>query len=505
MLHAALYLRVSSAKQEEGSSLETQEAGCRAYAAERGYTIDESHVYQDIFTGIELWERPQLTRLREAIRRQQIAVVICYAIDRMARDPVHLGVVLSEADHKDVRVEFVTEVIDDSPEGQLIRFVRGYAAKVEHEKIRERSIRGKRARVLSGKLVGGAPELYGYHMDRERGIRTINESEALVVRRIYHDYVIDCASMNEIARRLNADDVPSPTAGKREYRSGRIPRWNQQSVRYILLHEAYIGESYAWKWRTTGKTRVVELRPRHEWIALPEGTTPPIVPKGWWDEARRKLETNRGEHARNRQRPALLRGLIFCAVCGHRMWVDAYHQRLYYRCPSKTVTGTRCGSVIVQAKLVEDAAWSHVRDRILDPGLIERDLAATGADVSDTLAEESQAISRRLSQIVRGQERLLARYSDAETIPWELVEREINRAEDEKTSLRAQLADLEARRSTRDASQRQQLTIADWCTRVARNLDSLTFDERRQVLEILALRVMANGANYTFTLDPQVF
>ena len=43
---------------------------------------------------------------------------------------------LSEAEHAGVRVEFVTEPLDDSPEGQLIRFVRGYAAKVEHAKFK---------------------------------------------------------------------------------------------------------------------------------------------------------------------------------------------------------------------------------------------------------------------------------------------------------------------------------------------------------------------------------
>ena len=82
---AALYLRVSTTRQEEGYSLETQEAGCRAYAAQHGLDVDEAHVYQEVFTGVELWERPQLTRLREAIHRQQIDAVICYAIDRLAR------------------------------------------------------------------------------------------------------------------------------------------------------------------------------------------------------------------------------------------------------------------------------------------------------------------------------------------------------------------------------------------------------------------------------------
>ncbi len=56
---AAIYPRVSGTKQEEGYSLETQDEACRRYAAERGY--DVTAVYREVHTGIELWERPQLT------------------------------------------------------------------------------------------------------------------------------------------------------------------------------------------------------------------------------------------------------------------------------------------------------------------------------------------------------------------------------------------------------------------------------------------------------------
>jgi site-specific DNA recombinase len=87
---------------------------------------------------VELWERPQLTALRDAVRHDQVDVVVAYAIDRLSRDPVHLGVVLSEADHHGARIEFVSEPLDESPEDQLIRFVRGYAAKVEQAKLVER-------------------------------------------------------------------------------------------------------------------------------------------------------------------------------------------------------------------------------------------------------------------------------------------------------------------------------------------------------------------------------
>jgi site-specific DNA recombinase len=155
---AAIYCRVSTVGQEaEGTSLVTQEEFCQKYAAEHGYLVDEAHVYRDVYTGTELWERPRLNELREAIRQHAIKAVIAYAIDRLSRDPVYLGVILSEAEHHGVSVEFVTEPLDNTPEGQLIRFVRGYAAKVEAEKIRERSLRGKRARIQAGKVHNYGP------------------------------------------------------------------------------------------------------------------------------------------------------------------------------------------------------------------------------------------------------------------------------------------------------------------------------------------------------------
>jgi predicted site-specific integrase-resolvase len=120
---AALYCRVSTSGQEEdGTSLDTQEARCRHYATEQGYLLDEAHVYREVYTGTELWERPKLTALREAIRQGGVTHLVAYAIDRLSRDPVHLGVILSEAEHHGVVVEFVSEPLDHSPEGQLIRF-----------------------------------------------------------------------------------------------------------------------------------------------------------------------------------------------------------------------------------------------------------------------------------------------------------------------------------------------------------------------------------------------
>src|SRR5688500_950663 len=107
----AIYCRVSSAGQEENSSLDTQEAACRAYAVEQGWMI--AGVYREVFTGAELFERPQLGRLRDSVRAGEADVVLAHALDRVSRNQAHLGFLLSEWDHAGARLDLVTEELDE--------------------------------------------------------------------------------------------------------------------------------------------------------------------------------------------------------------------------------------------------------------------------------------------------------------------------------------------------------------------------------------------------------
>ncbi len=134
---AAIYCRVSSAGQEDNSSLGTQEAACRAYAEERGWTV--VGVYREVHSGAELFERPELTRLREAMRGGAFDVLLVHALDRLSRKQTHQGLVLSEAEHAGVVWDSVTEDIDDSPQGQILRAVIGGMAEMERLKIMERT------------------------------------------------------------------------------------------------------------------------------------------------------------------------------------------------------------------------------------------------------------------------------------------------------------------------------------------------------------------------------
>ena len=66
---AAVYPRVSSDKQEDGYSLGSQLKAQLAFAIENGYSVRPEHVFWEVHTGEELWERPALTRSSKGLFR----------------------------------------------------------------------------------------------------------------------------------------------------------------------------------------------------------------------------------------------------------------------------------------------------------------------------------------------------------------------------------------------------------------------------------------------------
>ena len=182
-MRAAIYCRVSTKDQEtEGTSLDTQAEACKKKAADLGCDITADLLFNETYSGLTI-DRPKLSQLRELIRSKSIDRVIIYTLDRLSRDPVHLIILQDEMERVGVEFVSVTESVDSSDLGKLISHIRGYSAKLEAEKIKERTTRGKRARALSGRLPSNShAHLFGYTYVPGKGvgegIRYVNENEA---------------------------------------------------------------------------------------------------------------------------------------------------------------------------------------------------------------------------------------------------------------------------------------------------------------------------------------
>lgn len=533
---ALVYCRVSTRRQEdEGTSLDTQEAACVKHAESLGYTV--GRITREVYSGAELWDRPALAQDRTDLRTKQFGALIAYSTDRLSRKPTHLAIIAEECERAGVELVFVTEPLDNTPEGALIRYVKGYAADIEREKIRERNMRGKHAHVRAGNAqTWGFPPL-GYRTERQidpenpsgrpRTVRVIDEDEAALIRRIFRMVADQGLSLSEVVDRLNAEGIPSPGSDRYGRRGPDwSPRWGLSQVSRIIHRPDYKGLCYALTTELgAGGKRVP--RKRDEWVELPEGVSPAIVDADLWEKAQAVAARNRTAKSRNAQRPYLLRGRIFCGVCGKPMRSTPDHARFIYRCSSRETPGEKCSGTPVPAgdtipkggqprgdggRLlpvdpaeraalqtipgVDTAVWRHVATTLQNPELIASEIERRRRTGPDPALQEDLATTQRLyAQVEAKQQRLLRRYSEAtdDSFPWELVQGEVGRLEKEKAALAETTAELEERMRRQAASTARLEELSRYCERVAENLETFAFEERRMAIEALGVTVTGSG------------
>ena len=128
-MRAIVYARVSTDAQErEGTSLETQERECIEYAEAAGWAV--TRIIRDVASGASL-DRPGIEQVRRVLRDGACDILIAYAADRLSREQNHIGVLLDEAEHADVRIAFVTEDLGQTAIGQFILAARATVAEIE--------------------------------------------------------------------------------------------------------------------------------------------------------------------------------------------------------------------------------------------------------------------------------------------------------------------------------------------------------------------------------------
>jgi site-specific DNA recombinase len=423
---AATYARVSTVLQDSGdkSSLDTQEAGCQRWALDHDWLLDDRFAYRDRHSGEELWERPALTELREAARARSFGVLVCHSIDRLSRDPIHLGILIEELTRLGITVEFVTEELDDTPEAALIRFIKGYAGKIENERRRERQMRATRARVERGLPVATGRKPFGYlWTDATKTAYMVDPATAPVVVRIFADYARGM-TLRELAAALTADGVPTATSKR--------ATWDPGVVRNLLRTSLY------WGAPTTGKTRservpldrraqyrgksVARVLPREEQTALPPTTAPALVSHTVAAEVLRRLRCNQQLATRSAKDPesALLRGLVRCGLCGSTMHANRvpasrradgsvpvrYVCRQALKVRKDATAGRYCTPHSMLADVLDPAVWDQVAAYLLKPQLIAQERArmreAEPPGTADLAALDARvaAIGRRISSLM---------------------------------------------------------------------------------------------------------
>jgi site-specific DNA recombinase len=315
-MRAAIYARVSSAAQTSRGTIDSQIAVLEAKVAEIGDELLARFV-DDGHSGTRL-DRPGLDALRDQAQAGLFERVWVLTPDRLARNFAYQMLVLDELARFGVQVCFTdAPPLDDDPQARLLVQVQGVIAEYEKAKMAERQRRGKLFKVRAGEAIFTKVP-YGYRRvpRSESGPARyeIHEPEAAIVRRSFDDYVAGGHSIRQIAKRLYADGIPSPT--------GRDV-WASSTLGPMLRNTSYMGKAYWYRHhnvpstRPTGPPTRQVRRPEEEWIEVP---VPAIIRADTFDAAQRIAGHNRAFSAR--RAPAdrwLLRGLVGVRAVRHQV------------------------------------------------------------------------------------------------------------------------------------------------------------------------------------------
>jgi len=498
---AAIYTRVSSVGQEDNTSLETQEAACRALAVQKGYEVVGT--YQDVHTGEDLIERPRLGDLLQEIRSGTYDVVLAHAPDRLSRKVAHRYYLTVEAQSVGTRVEYVLSGYDTSTlEGSMLDSITGILAEFELLKIKERTSRGKLARAQGGvnrpaALLPGAHPLYGYQWrDETKSAFDINPITAPIVRRIF-DSMLSGATLRGITKSLTADAVPTP--------SGKTVVWSIATVANMLRQPSYAGVATAYL-RTSEKVPGKQARKRimrapgdEGVVMLPDGTIPAIVTLEEFQAVGDKLHRNKAQAVRNNPNPqaTLLRGgFAKCGYCGCnlRAMKASRNQGYVYRCAGNNSDRHGCPFFSIAAPTLDAAVWERVLHTVTHPDIMRERLAAMAEPGKDTGgaggASRASELEKALTDNRRQRDKLIGRLAmlDDEADA-QVVSDTINQLAIRSRVLETELSEVTKVVAEIKGLEELFMEFDSWAWTWGQQLATCDYASRRYLLEALGVQV----------------
>jgi site-specific DNA recombinase len=418
-----IYVRYSSDMQRE-ESCDDQAREVRRGFASRGIDSSDAQVFSDQAESGTRSDRQEFSRLMEMIKRGEVGIL---AVDDQSR--------LSRADNafnliKDLVYQggrFIStgENIDTNQEGWELRVkIMDLHHGTTIRELSRRVHRGQKGRVLDEGSAGDFPFGFeSYFLDLnwvetarrgpkpKKGLRIL-ETEARWVRQVFAWITIDGWGVAEVARELTRLGVSKGTTSSKR-------GWHHAQVRRMLANKKYIGQ---WSWGTTttirnseGKTRRIPT-PEKDWV-VQDRPHLRIIDQETWDRAQRRLaelDDIYGQKEDQKPRGArphhtevypktLLGGLIYCRVCGKKLWIRGSESRARYLNCQNHIEGTCAMAGHVPVARAEKALLEFAAKFLTAwPRWLEIALASMRAAVeaaSARLPETQKADQARLVEI----------------------------------------------------------------------------------------------------------
>lgn len=361
-MKAAIYCRLSKEDEDkigESESIQNQKSMLIQYAIEKGFDIYQIYSDED-YSGIDR-NRPAFNSMLQAASEHQFDVVLAKTQSRFTRD---------------------MELVEKYLHGKFMEWGIRFIAVVDHVDTNDTA--NKKSRQINGLinewyledlstnvrsvldhkrkegLFIGSFARYGYCKDpNAKGKLIIDPEAAEVVRRIF-SMALNGIGAHKIARILNDEGIPSPTAYKQSngihyhvaMKNPNFSLWSSPTIYQMLHNQTYAGDLVQGRHKKVSyKTEKTVWLPKSQWIVVPN-THEAIVDRDTFETVQ-KVMAGRTRSGRGGSIHPLARKIV-CGCCGSVMEQTArqpgadgtrtryvrcrMHQRAPEQCSNKTCT-----------------------------------------------------------------------------------------------------------------------------------------------------------------------
>jgi site-specific DNA recombinase len=409
-----LYVRVSSDKQKEQHTVESQLYALRRYCDQAGVQVANIYCDEGVNGDLPFTQRLNGQRLLTDAAQGKVGTVLVYLYDRFSRD-VFEGLLAARLLRDAGAVPFsIMEPFDINSSFGQYQFVQSLNnAELFKARILENLRNGMRRSARDGNWVSGAPPL-GYRFegkprrivpDDDQIVPVLNLSHPAFVRWLYQR-VIDGSAISGLATELNLLGVPPPfLLTGRKQRSARVPQWRPSAIYSLITNPAYKGE-LVW-----GRNNYHNPNAPKEIIRR---TCPALVEEETWNAAQDAMKVRAMTAKRNGKRNYLLSGLIRCGVCGSSYTGRTYSAATYERTNGQSGAAYTCvrshasfGAEPCHATSLplraEQTVWEDILSALNDPAQVSATIEKIIAEQAAQQPDE-ESILMALKTAVRAKE-----------------------------------------------------------------------------------------------------
>lgn len=411
----ALYCRLSRDDEQEGASgsIKNQQSILEKYARDNGFP--NPRVFIDDGWSGTTFARPAFTEIMALAEKGLIGTLIVKDHSRLGRNRLVVGQLLEEGfDSLGVRYIAIMDNIDTAkgisdlvPMQDLFN---EWHAKNTSQKVRN---------VFKNKGMSGVPLTtnppFGYMKNPDdKKEWMIDEEAAKVVRKIF-TLCVDGFGPTQIAKKLKADKVMTPTEywnsiGRNCSKPPERPfNWCSDTVANILSKQEYCGDTVNFRSTTKSfKNKTKIERPQEEWKIFPN-THPAIIEREIFE-----LVQELRQHRRRPTKSGIVSpfsGLLYCADCGEKLYYSVTNnykrEQAYFFCSAYRKNSEVCSAHYIREKVVTETVLESMRRILLNVQAFEKEFARKqmecySEDKKKELAQKRRELNKakkRISEI----------------------------------------------------------------------------------------------------------